>query len=68
MNSNIETPVCTKVAARILGMSHRTLEQWRWKGIGPAFILVGRQVRYRMSDLHAYLARNFHDPEARLHA
>lgn len=66
MHNDIISPVCTKIAARHLGLSHRTLEQWRWKGIGPAFVHVGRQVRYHLADLNAFLARNRHDPEAML--
>lgn len=64
MHAIVETPVCTKIAAKHLGLSHRTLEQWRWKGVGPAFIQVGRQIRYHHADLNAFLARNRHDPEA----
>ena len=32
-----------------------TLADWRCKGIGPAYIKVGRLVRYRQSDLDAWL-------------
>ena len=68
MHTATESPVCTKIAARHLGLSHRTLEQWRWKGIGPAFIQVGRQIRYHLVDLNAFLSKNRHDPEASLYA
>lgn len=34
----------------------RTLERWRQTGDGPRYILVGRVVRYRRSDLDAWLA------------
>jgi predicted DNA-binding transcriptional regulator AlpA len=40
----------------ITGLADSTLEQWRIKGKGPKFIKVGRLVRYRSSDLHAYIA------------
>lgn len=32
-----------------------TLDSWRWQRRGPRFIKVGRLVRYRESDLDAYL-------------
>ncbi|WP_447941610.1 helix-turn-helix transcriptional regulator [Brevundimonas mediterranea] len=47
----------TKQVARILGVSHRTLEDWRRKGGGPKFVMFGRMVRYRRSDIAAYLSR-----------
>ncbi|MDZ5441758.1 helix-turn-helix domain-containing protein [Micromonospora sp. 4G57] len=35
----------------------RTLEQWRYRGKGPRFVKVGRDVRYRWEDVDAYLNR-----------
>jgi excisionase family DNA binding protein len=40
-----------KQAARILGLSVRTLERHRVAGTGPRFARLGRLVRYRQSDL-----------------
>lgn len=51
-------PLSTKEAARFLGTSHRTMEDWRLTGIGPTFIKLGRLVRYRMSDILKYLDQN----------
>ena len=46
----------TKQAARTLGVSHRTLEDWRCTGSGPRFLKLGnRMVRYRLSDLQEFL-------------
>lgn len=42
-------------AAAYLGLSHHTLNQWRYQGRGPLFVRLGRAVRYRKSDLDAYL-------------
>lgn len=42
--------------ARLLGVAPRTLEQWRAHDRGPKFVRVEGQVRYRKSDLEAYLA------------
>jgi excisionase family DNA binding protein len=48
----------TKEAARLLGVSHRTLEDWRTRGAGPRFIMLGRLVRYRATDLERFVNRN----------
>jgi len=41
------------------GFAPQTLANWRWQGIGPAFIktTAGRsgRIRYRRSDIEAYL-------------
>lgn len=33
------------------GMSPRTLENWRSSGKGPAYVKLGGQVRYRITDI-----------------
>lgn len=56
--STVPQLLTTKDAARLLGVSHRTLEDWRLKGGGPRYILVGRRlVRYRISELKLFLDR-----------
>ncbi|MAW80407.1 MAG: hypothetical protein CMI63_09220 [Parvularcula sp.] len=44
-------------AAQYLGLKAATLNKWRVYGEGPPFIKVGRLVRYRRTDLDAYLSR-----------
>lgn len=44
-----------EVAER-LSVSERTLEAWRCRGFGPAFVKLGRSVRYRPSDVERWLA------------
>jgi len=39
-------------------LSCRTLQRWRAEGFGPAWIWIGGSVRYRISDIVAYEARN----------
>ncbi|MGL1921590.1 MAG: helix-turn-helix domain-containing protein [Hyphomicrobiales bacterium] len=39
-------------------ISARTLQRWRLEGVGPAFIKLGRLVRYRQSDLNNFLDEN----------
>jgi len=44
-----------QVAVR-LGVSARTIEGWRARGVGPPFLrLSARAVRYRVSDLEQWL-------------
>jgi hypothetical protein len=50
-----------QAAATYLGTTRRTLEAWRLTGssggrAGPVFVKVGRLVRYRPSDLEAFVA------------
>lgn len=43
-------------AAEFLGISHRTLQNWRVRGGGPPYIKVaGKTVRYRFRDLLAWI-------------
>jgi len=39
----------------LLSQSDSTLERWRREGKGPRFIKIGRSVRYRESDVEAFL-------------
>jgi predicted DNA-binding transcriptional regulator AlpA len=41
--------------AVMLGISTKTLENWRWRKIGPRYIKLGRLARYRMADVIAYI-------------
>lgn len=59
MTINSEPPngliLDTPDAADLLGVSPRTLEDWRWRGIGPPFYKLGRRiVRYRATDLETF--------------
>lgn len=38
-----------------LGTTPGTLAQWRFHGKGPRFVKIGRNVRYRASDVLAWL-------------
>ncbi len=42
-------------AAAFLGKPQRTLGQWRYLGRGPAYIRIEGHIRYRRSDLDAYI-------------
>ncbi|QEN87723.1 helix-turn-helix domain-containing protein [Labrys sp. KNU-23] len=43
-------------AAMLLSLSHRTLQCWRSRGDGPPFLRLGTAVRYRRSELDAWLS------------
>ncbi len=45
-------------AADFLRVSIRTLQAWRCRGAGPAFVRVGRSIRYRRRDLLAWIELN----------
>lgn len=52
----LEQLLTTEQAAAFLGTTRRTLEAWRYVGAGPVFVkLRGRMVRYRPSDLEAFV-------------
>jgi predicted DNA-binding transcriptional regulator AlpA len=42
--------------AEALVLSERTLERFRVSGLGPKFVRVGKSVRYRLSDVEAWIA------------
>lgn len=54
----------TRETGKYLKRPAGTLSQWRYLGRGPAYIRVGREVRYRKSDLDAWLEANRIEPEA----
>ena len=40
--------------SRRWGVSPRTLEAWRWKGIGPTYLKIMGRVVYSLSDVRAF--------------
>lgn len=52
-------PVLTvKEAAEYLGLAQSTLNKWRCIGGGPEYLKLGKVIRYRQSDLDAFLKSN----------
>lgn len=45
----------TGQAAKYLDLKPTTLEAWRCRGGGPRFVKMGRLVKYRRSDLDAFI-------------
>ena len=46
----------TNEAARVLGLSGKTLSRYRVSGEGPVFHRFGTRIRYRREDLEAWAA------------
>ena len=51
--------------ARRWSMSPRSLERWRWTGVGPRFLKVGGRVVYRLADVEAFEAERLQESTAR---
>ena len=47
-----------------LGLPEKTLADWRSRGIGPAYVRLGRHVRYRDSDLERFLQEQTTQPRS----
>jgi hypothetical protein len=45
-------------AADLLSLSVRTLQAWRTRTFGPAYVRAGRAVRYRRRDLFTWMDEN----------
>jgi predicted DNA-binding transcriptional regulator AlpA len=54
----MEALITESEAAEQLSLSRSFLKQARVKGTGPAFIKIGRAVRYRICDLSDWVSRN----------
>ncbi|MEM7399763.1 MAG: helix-turn-helix domain-containing protein [Pseudomonadota bacterium] len=50
------THIDQKQLAERWALSPRTLEQWRWRGVGPRYLKLGGRVVYRLEDLEAFEA------------
>ncbi len=51
-------PLLTEIeAAEYLDASPKTLPIWRHKSVGPDYVKVGRNVRYKQSALDEYLEK-----------
>lgn len=64
LNLTAEKKYTDAEVAEILGVKKQTPRAWRCLGRGPAYVRVGRCVRYLKSDLDAFLAANRVDPTA----
>jgi hypothetical protein len=52
-------PLMTETEAALhLDLSPRTLQAWRGRGTGPAFVKAGRSVRYARDELDRFISAN----------
>ena len=51
--------MCQKALAKRWDISVKTLEQWRWKGIGPRFLKIGNRVRYDLAEIERFEAASW---------
>jgi predicted DNA-binding transcriptional regulator AlpA len=64
MADNDQELLKTPEAARVLGKHPQELSDWRHQGRGPAYVKMGRSVRYRRTDIAAFIASNIVEPKA----
>ena len=55
-----ESFLCQKQLAKRWGISHRTLESWRYRGIGLPYLKLGGRIAYRVADIEAYETQQTH--------
>jgi hypothetical protein len=58
-----QAPLTESAAAIRLGLKVATLRAWRHHGKGPAYVRLGRAVRYLASDVDDFLRANRHDSD-----
>lgn len=51
-------------AGEYLGLSQRTLQEWRLKRQGPAYLKLGRRIAYDVADLDTFMSANRIEPKA----
>jgi predicted DNA-binding transcriptional regulator AlpA len=65
MPTSTRIPLATpNEVAEHLQKPAKTLAEWRSRGIGPRYLTVGRDVRYRWSDVEEWLATQASDFDA----
>ena len=63
-NKNAETNwLNEKQVAAKLNVKEATLQNWRWRGVGLPYSKFMRSVRYKESDLYAYMESGRIEPE-----
>lgn len=68
-NTPVSTPlldslITTAMLAERLGMTERTLSEWRITGLGPAFIRIGESARYVPKSVDEWLLSQEHKSTA----
>jgi predicted DNA-binding transcriptional regulator AlpA len=60
--TELESLLSEDQLAEIIGKPARTLRQWRYTGVGPKYLKIGATVRYRPSDVEAWLDSRVQEP------
>ncbi len=47
-----------KCVANRWGISSRTLQRWRWLGLGPPYMKIGGRVRYSLESIKEFEAKS----------
>ena len=63
-STRVAEPLTEIEAAGRLGLKVATLRAWRHQGRGPAFVRLGRAIRYLGNDIDEFLTANRHRPTA----
>jgi predicted site-specific integrase-resolvase len=62
--THVAEPLTEIEAAGRLGLKVATLRAWRHQGKGPAFVRLGRAIRYLPTDIEEFLVANRHQPKS----
>jgi hypothetical protein len=65
MSGNLVALLDDVEAAEILRLKPATLQQWRSRGVGPEFVLVGDLPRYSRAALESYIQSRTITPKLR---
>ena len=63
MELHLSKTLSDEEAAKELGLATQTLRNWRHQKKGPAYLKIGRSVRYQLEDLKKFKANRRIDPE-----
>lgn len=64
LSSSVSEYLRQEQAAELTNFSGQTLANWRSQRVGPPFTKVGRAVRYKRTDLEAWLESQRVQPDA----
>ena len=53
--ATMTTLLTERDTAALYKVTQKTLQGWRYRGVGPRFVKAGRCVRYRLEDLQAFV-------------
>ena len=61
-NMSLVRDLTERETAEYLQICKDTLRNWRWQKCGPAYIKIGRLIRYRIDDLEKYKRQRTVEP------